>query len=127
MSSVSAISGVSSLWDTSKVSSTSSSAADTYAQLVNSLQSGNASGGSSGSSDDTDTVTITKVMPDGSLLIMVLKGETMVSEHKVSGASTTEQQNLLAGSAAQTQVLDHFNDTSTSTSIAAGSLFSASV
>ena len=73
-------------------------------------------------------MTITKVQPDGSIMILVMKGEQVVSEYKVGGAAAATQQNLLASSAAQSsQLTDRFNDTSTSSTIEAGSLFSASV
>ena len=141
MSSVSAISDVTSLWSTTGTSGTSStkSTADTYADLVSGLQTGGTGGSSSGSGsgDSSDTVTITKMMPDGSLLIMVMKGEQVISEQKVSSgmsANAGSQQNLLAANAAQSpvaqstsQLLDRFNDTSASTSMLEGSLFTASV
>ena len=133
MSSVSAISGVSSLWDTSSVNAASSTS-DTYSQLLNSVsKASTGSGSGSGSSDASDTVTITKVQPDGSIMILVMKGEQVVSEYKVGGAAAATQQNLLASSAAQSstaqssQITDRFIDTSASSTMEAGSLFSASV
>jgi len=118
--------------------------------MVSNLQSGApATGyGENGSSSDEDTVTMTKVLSDGSVLITVLQDGKVISETKThaakpeadpsvmgtttvdmgkaahaAGANTVDLASSLQSSLQQT--VDKFNDTSTS--ILAGSLFTSEV
>jgi hypothetical protein len=146
MSSVDAINSTATSWGVTGAKSTSkstSSASDDFAKIVNNLKSGKAAN-SSNDDDNKDTVTITKVLSDGSVLITVMKGDQIVSETKTSSAKPDEKAKVLSetksgdmdsdtkaaaldptktGMLAQT--LDKFN--ATSTSITEGSLFSADI
>ena len=84
MSGVSAISGTQSLWSTTGTTTSTSSVTDVFSQMVSNLQSGApATGyGENGSSSDEDTVTMTKVLSDGSVLITVLQDGKVISETK---------------------------------------------
>ena len=143
MSGVSAISGTSALWNTTSTTNSSSSIEDTYSQIVSNLQSGGTSSGS-GDSDSDDTVTTTRILSDGSVLITVMQDGKIVSEtrthpakveddpSKLSITATTQTTGASAlgvsGSSTANslqQTLDKFNDTSTS--ILAGSLFTSEV
>ena len=143
MSGVSAISGTSALWTTTSTTNSSSSIEDTYSQIVSNLQSGGTSSGS-GDSDSDDTVTTTRILSDGSVLITVMQDGKIVSEtrthpakveddpSKLSITATTQTTGASAlgvsGSSTANslqQTLDKFNDTSTS--ILAGSLFTSEV
>ena len=127
MSSISSISGASSLWSVTSTSS-SSSTTDAFSQAVSNLQSGKAAN-DSGSSSDEETTTITKVLSDGSVLVTVVKDGQIVSETKTRSSNPDEQATSLDPSKdpmkanGMALTMDKFNDTSTS--ITAGSLFSA--
>ena len=136
MSSISSISGVNSasLWSTStSTTSSTSSAADTFSQIVSNLQSGGSATSSDSSSSDEDTVTTIRTLSDGSLLITVTKGEEIISETKTRPTKPQKEgqdPTLLGttseiGASMQAATVDKFNDTSTS--ITAGSLFSADI
>ena len=146
MSGISSISSTSALWSTTSKTTSTSSVQDTFSQMVENLQSGApATGyGDNGSSSDDDTVTMTKVLSDGSVLITVMQDGKIISEtrthpakveddpSKLSITATTQTTGASAlgvsGSSTANslqQTLDKFNDTSTS--ILAGSLFTSEV
>ena len=80
-----------------------------------------ASGTSDSSSGDAeDTVTVTKVLPDGSLVVMKMQGSKVVSETKLSGASV-QPQNIPAAANTFTQAY------SAGDALSAGSLFSVTI
>lgn len=72
-------------------------------------------------SGNAATVTITKVLPDGSLVIVKMQGEQVISQSKLSGASIQMQKNMLGASGVLPQ------EYLANSSAAAGSLFSASI
>jgi hypothetical protein len=123
--SVSAISGTSSLsyWNQSTGSASSSktsATSDTFSELLSQI-TGTSGTSSSSSGDAEDTVTVTKVLPDGSLVVMKMQGSKVISETKLSGASVQEQQNML------TTANKFMQAYSAGDAISAGSLFSASI
>lgn len=61
-----------------------SDAAVSFSAIMNQLRS-SAGGSSSGTSDSTDaTETITRIMPDGSLMVTVYQGSEIISQKKMS-------------------------------------------
>ena len=122
--SVSAISGTSSLsyWNQSTGSASSSktkATSDTFSELLSQITG--ASGTSDSSSGDAeDTVTVTKVLPDGSLVVMKMQGSKVVSETKLSGASV-QPQNIPAAANTFTQAY------SAGDALSSGSLFSVTI
>ena len=137
MSGISSISSTSALWSTTSKTTSTSSVQDTFSQMVENLQSGAPAtgyGDNGSSSSDDDTVTMTKVLSDGSVLITVMQDGKIISQTNMTtvdkgtvahtaGANTvslasSQQSSLL-------QNLDKFNDTSTS--ITSGSLFTSAV
>lgn len=150
MSGISSISSTSALWSTTSKTTSTSSVQDTFSQMVENLQSGApATGyGDNGSSSDDDTVTMTKVLSDGSVLITVMQDGKIISQTKTRAAKPQDQPEVTnmttvdKGTVAHTagantvslassqqssllQNLDKFNDTSTS--ITSGSLFTSAV
>lgn len=154
MSGVSAISSTASLWSTTSTASktkSSSSVEDAYSQILSNLQSGAPAGGS-GDSSDEDTVTMTQVLSDGSVLITVMQDGKVLSQTKTRAANLDDDATVIGtttvttGKAAHAtgvdtanaseylaagqqsslvQTVDKFNDTSTS--ILSGSLFASEV
>jgi len=129
MSGISSINGTSSLWSSVSTStSASSSTSDALSQIVSNLQSGGSGSGSD--SSDEDTVTTTRVLSDGSVLVTVMKDGKIVSETKTRSSNSDEQAMALDPTkdptkAAASVTMDKFNDTSSS--IMTGSLFSSDV
>jgi len=130
MSSISGV-GAAALWGTTKTASTSSTAASDFSKMVNNLSKGKPANASDDADSSDGTVTITKVLSDGSVLITVMKGSEIISETKTRSASPqknptpVDNSNATGLAASQSAVLDKFNDTSTS--MTAGSLFSADI
>ena len=87
-----------------------------FSEILESLTSAPAASDSS-----VATVTVTKVLPDGSLVLVKMQGNQVISQSKLSGASVQMQQNMLGSSGVLPQ---EYLAKSTS---AAGSLFSASI
>ena len=77
--------------------------------------------GSSGSKDDQKTTTLTRVQADGSMLLIVMQGDTIISERKIAAAGQSEAKD--AKSASIDAKLDQFN---AGAEMPAGTLFSAS-
>lgn len=67
------------------------------------------------------TITVTRVLPDGTLIIMKKQGEKVVSQTKMNGATIQQQQNMLASGSLFTQAYRMGEK------VAAGSLFSVTV
>ena len=91
---------------------------------ASSSSSSDKSGGSSSGSDssgDKKTTTLTRIAPDGSMILIVMQGNTIVSERKIGGASQSEAKN--SKTAAIDAKLDQFN---AGAGVPAGTLFSAS-
>ena len=151
MSGISSISSTSALWSTTSKTTSTSSVQDTFSQMVENLQSGAPAtgyGDNGSSSSDDDTVTMTKVLSDGSVLITVMQDGKIISQTKTRAAKPQDQPEVTnmttvdKGTVAYTagantvslassqqssllQNLDKFNDTSTS--ITSGSLFTSAV
>lgn len=91
--------------------------ADTFSKILENLRSGAPAGGTSSDNDDK-TVTTTKVMSDGSVIITVTKGDQIISQQKThgSGAQKGQSPTLLDKQS------DQLNATS---SVLSGTLFSA--
>lgn len=122
--SVSAISGTSSLsyWNQSTGSASSSktkATSDTFSELLSQI-TGTSGTSDSSSGDAEDTVTVTKVLPDGSLVVMKMQGSKVVSETKLSGASV-QPQNIPAAANTFTQAY------SAGDALSSGSLFSVTI
>ena len=83
--------------------------------------SGKSGGSSSGSSDDQKTTTLTRIAADGSMILIVMQGDTIISERKIAASSQSEGKD--AKSAAIDAKLDQFN---AGADVPAGTLFSAS-
>jgi hypothetical protein len=86
----------------------------------NSKNSDTSSGGSGGDSSSKDTTTITRTNADGSTVIIVMQGDTVISERKVSAEGNSADKNPKV--AAMNSKLDQFNATAQAP---AGILFSA--
>lgn len=120
--SISAISASSSLSFDNQSANTMSSSHKTAATASFSDILASLTGASSGQAGGAEaTVTITKVLPDGSLVIVKMQGNQVISESKLSGASVQQQQNLLGLSAMLPQ------EYAAKDSAVSGSLFSASI
>lgn len=117
--------------------SSSDSTAEAFSQAVDQLKSGapavsasssdsnsknsdTSSGGSGGDSSSKDTTTITRTNADGSTVIIVMQGDTVISERKVSAEGNSADKNPKV--AAMNSKLDQFNATAQAP---AGILFSA--
>ena len=86
-----------------------------------SSSSGKSGGSSSGSSDDQKTTTFTRMAADGSMILIVMQGDTIISERKIAASNQSEAKD--AKSAAIDAKLDQFN---AGADVPAGTLFSAS-
>jgi hypothetical protein len=86
----------------------------------NSKNSDTSSGGGSGDSGSKDTTTVTRTNADGSTVIIVMQGDTVISERKVSAEGNSADKNPKV--AAMNSKLDQFNATAQAP---AGILFSA--
>ena len=89
MSGISSISSTSALWSTTSKTTSTSSVQDTFSQMVENLQSGAPAtgyGDNGSSSSDDDTVTMTKVLSDGSVLITVMQDGKIISQTKTRAA-----------------------------------------
>jgi hypothetical protein len=119
MSGIDAISS-SSTWaavtGTQSTSKKKNDTADAFSQILENLRSGVPAGGSGSDSDDK-TVTTTKVMSDGAVIITVTKGDQIISQHKTSGSNQPGHPVTLLD-----KQLDELNATS---SVLNGTLFSA--
>lgn len=128
MSSIQGINGASSLWDNTQTS-TSSSAANQLSETVAQMKTGG--GPKNSSSDDEETVTLQRMQPDGSIIIITMKGEEVISETKIRSPQSINEPLMTEGPMAnqpatgQGALIDCFNDTSTS--ITAGALFTQGV
>lgn len=67
------------------------------------------------------TITVTKVLPDGTLVIRKLQGERVIAESKLSGATVQQQQNLQVSGNLFAQAYMEGNR------VATGSLFRATI
>lgn len=72
------------------------SAAGTFGQILAQLTAAQAAG--SDTEDSAGTVTLTKLLADGSLVLLKMKGDRVVSEARLDGSTVLQQQ--LAGMAA---------------------------
>ena len=72
------------------------SAAGTFGQILARLTDAQAVG--SDTEDSAGTVTLTKLLADGSLVLLKMKGDRVVSEARLDGSTVLQQQ--LAGTAA---------------------------
>lgn len=117
--SISAISSLSALLDFNTTQRTSTSAATSSAKASSTTPS---------SGQEEKLMTLKETLPDGSILLIVKKGNTTVSETKVAEPTSNQNANNIAtaASAAKTQ-LDKFNDTSSSCSALTGALFNAEI
>jgi len=128
MSSIQGIQGTSSLWDNTQTSS-GSSAASQLSETVSQMASGGGSGSSSG---DEETVTIQRTQPDGSILILTMQDDQVISTTKIRAPQRQMKDPLMTegpmanqAQSARTAMMDHFNDTSAS--ITTGALFTQGV
>lgn len=95
-------------------------AASSSSSSSNSKNSDTSSGGGSGDSGSKDTTTVTRTNADGSTVIIVMQGDTVISERKVSADGNSTDKNPKV--AAMNSKLDQFNATAQAP---AGILFSA--
>ena len=127
MSAIQGIQGTASLWGGAQ-SSASNAAADQLSQTVSQMQTG---GGSGSSSSDEETVTLQRMQPDGSIIVITMKGDEVVSETKIRSPQPMSEPLMTEGALAnqdagsQAALVDRFNDTSTS--VTAGAIFAQSV
>ena len=117
--SISSISSLSALLDSNTTQHTSTTAVTSSAKAGSPMPS---------SGQEEKLVTLKETLPDASILLIVKKGDTTVSETKVAEPTSSQNANNIAAvaSAAKTQ-LDKFNDTSASSSALTGALFSAEI
>lgn len=122
--------------NSSVTGSSGDSTAEAFSQAVDQLKSGapaiaassssnsknsdTSSGGGSGDGSSQDTTTITRTDADGSTVIIVMQGDTVISERKVSAEGNSADKNPKV--AAMNSKLDQFNATAQAP---AGILFSA--
>ena len=125
------VTGIGALWQQGTMQG-GSAAADKYSQMVQKLKMGGDTGGAEEGGEEK--VTVQRFLPDGSLLILVMQGDKVVSQTKFSVAQQRAMHMVQEGSGeaaaalvgtAGRNMLDRFNDTSTS--IMTGSLFSEGV
>ena len=127
MNAIQGIQGASSLWDNTQ-SSASSSAANQLSETIAQLKTG---GGPNASSGDEETVTLQRMQPDGSIIVITMKGDEVVSETKIRSPQSINEPLMAEGplanqpAGAHAALLDRFNDTSSS--ITAGALFAQGV
>ena len=128
MNSIQRIHGASSLWDNTQTSA-SSSAAKQLSETVAQMKTGG--GPTNSSSDDEETTTLQRMQPDGSIIVITMKGEEVVSETKIRSPQSIHEPLMAEGplanqeAGAQAALIDRFNDTSTS--ITAGALFTQGI
>lgn len=127
MNAMQGIQGTSSLWGNAQASA-SSPAANQLSETVAQMKTG---GGPVASSGDEETVTLQRTQPDGSIIVITMKGDEVVSETKIRSPQSINEPLMAEGplanqpASAQAALIDRFNDTSSS--ITAGSLFSQGI
>ncbi|WP_231036105.1 hypothetical protein [Pectinatus sottacetonis] len=126
MNTINSINSLSSLLDSYVTPKTSSKSMTTTSSSTVSGTAGKSSGNDSSSSDDA-TVTTTRVLSDGSMLIVVTKGDKIISETKTAPPATNNLAQNLSGASQSANQLDKFNDSSASSITAAGSLFDTDI
>lgn len=72
---------------------------DTFSSILQQMQTGGGASSSS-ESDSDDTATVTKIMPDGSILVTVYQGDDIVSQTKMRTTGESAQQAMGAGESA---------------------------
>ena len=128
MSAIQGIQGTASLWGGGQ-SPASGAAADRLSQTISRMKTGGGGGGSS--SGDEETVTLQRMQPDGSVIIITMKGDEVVSETKIRSQQPMNEPLMTEGALAnkdassKAALIDRFNDTSTS--ITSGVLFTQGV
>ncbi len=104
------------------------SASGQLSQTVAQMKTGGGTGDASG---DEDTVTVQRTLSDGSIILLTMKGQEVVSETKIRTPQPKENPLMAEGplanpaAAGLSALTDRFNDTSTS--ISAGAIFSQRV
>ena len=99
MSEIQSINGISTSYATRTSSASSTKDSDTkvfFAAILEQLKTGAGSG--SGASEDSseETVTVTQVMSDGSVLITVYQGDEIISQTKTKSASPEENPTVMS-------------------------------
>ena len=129
MSSIQGLSGASAFRENTRASA-ETAAADKLAETVANLKTGGGPGGNAASGDE-ETVTLQRTQPDGSIILITMKGDEIVSESKIRSPQSTGGPLMTEGplanqeAGAKAALIDRFNDASTS--ITAGVLFTQSV
>ncbi len=99
MSEVQSINGNSTSRATGTMSASSTKDSDTkvsFTAILNQLKTGAGAGGGASGDDSEETVTITKVMSDGSVMITVYQGDKIVSQTKTKSANPEENPTVLS-------------------------------
>lgn len=130
---MSKITGVSALWDTTASVQKADKTKEAFSKALFEMKNGK----EKKSSEDEEQVTIQRTMPDGSVLVMVMQGDEIISQTKIGGGSKMDT--LLPGAhdgdvvdvtgssmnGVGKDLTDRFNDTSAS--ILLGSVFNEGV
>lgn len=105
-------------------SSTSTQFAEILANMKKSMNNGAASSEGS-TADGEESITKFRRMPDGTLLLEVIKGSKVVSQTRLGEPLIQDgaRQTLEVMADGSMQLVDHFNDTSSSMRMASGALF----
>lgn len=125
MSSIVPISGASSLLSILNPQSADSSSNVSSTSSATPAASSSSSSGDNSSSNDTTTTTQT--LADGSTLVIVSQGDTIISETKLPAPDSNSSKQGKVGSALVSNQFDKFNDSSASTATTAGSLFNSAI
>lgn len=99
MSEIQSINGNSTSYAAGTTSASSTKDSDTkvsFTAILNQLKTGAGSGGGASGDDSKETVTITKVMSDGSVMITVYQGDKIISQTKTKSASPEENPTVLS-------------------------------
>ena len=99
MSEIQSISGVSTSYATGTSSASSTKYSDTkvsFSAILKQLKTGAGPGSGASKDSSEETVTITQVMSDGSVLITVYQGDKIISHTKTKSASPEENPTIMS-------------------------------
>ena len=99
MSEIQSISGVSTSYATGTSSASSTKYSDTkvsFSAILKQLKTGAGPGSGASKDSSEETVTITQVMSDGSVLITVYQGDKIISQTKTKSASPEENPTIMS-------------------------------
>ena len=99
MSEIQSISGVSKSYATGTSSASSTKYSDTkvsFSAILKQLKTGAGPGSGASKDSSEETVTITQVMSDGSVLITVYQGDKIISQTKTKSASPEENPTIMS-------------------------------